>query len=470
MTKDDAVAKILIIDDDQELCNVLSAQIASLGHEANATYTLQEGYSISLSEKYDVIFLDVRLPDGNGLDILPAIRRTKCAPEVIIMTGTGDSDGAEIAIKNGAWDYIQKPYSLKQMTLPLIRALDYREARSSAKATVNLNIEGIIGESQPIQNCLDIMAQTASSDANVLLTGETGTGKEVFALNMHGNSKRSQNEFVVVDCGAMTETLVESVLFGHEKGAFTGAERRRIGLLKAADGGTLFLDEVGELSHTIQRSLLRAIQEHRFRPVGGDREIESNFRLISATNRNLDELVKKGLFREDLLHRLRSISIHLPPLRERNGDIQKLAAYFIDRFCKQNDIKTKTISIDFLDVLKSYAWPGNVRELQHVIERTIFSARDIPVLYPEHLPTEIRAKIAKTAFSRRKNDIQEEYTSNVDNTFLTLKEYEKRFHEKYLVELVKRAKGNYTEACRLSGVSKSKLYQLLKNYNKTLKS
>lgn len=464
------MAKILIIDDDKELCNVLSAQVDSLGHEVNVSYTLQEGYSLSLSERYDIVFLDVRLPDGNGLDILPAIRNMEYAPEVIIMTGTGDSDGAEMAIKNGAWDYIQKPYSLKQMTLPLIRALDYREARSSGKETISLNLAGIIGDSQPIRNCLDIMAQTASSDANVLLTGETGTGKEVFALNMHRNSKRAQKEFVVVDCGAMTETLVESVLFGHEKGAFTGADRRRIGLLKTADTGTLFLDEVGELPLTIQRSLLRAIQERRFRPVGGDKEIESNFRLIAATNRNLDEMVKKGLFREDLLHRLRSISIHLPPLRERNGDVQKMAKYFIDRVCKKNEMETKQISLDFLEVLKSYSWPGNVRELQHTIERTIFSAREIPVLYPEHLPVDIRAKIVKTTFSRQSNEIQKESVANDNNVFMTLKEYEKQFHERYLTELISRAKGNYTEACRLSGISKSKLYQLLRNYKKTLKS
>ena len=463
------MAKVLIIDDDKELCTVLYTQVTSMGHEAVTSQTLQEGYALTLREPFDIVFLDVRLPDGNGLDILPAIHNKDNAPEVIIMTGTGESDGAELAIKNGAWDYIQKPYSLKQMMLPLMRALEYRNACLSSRETAAPNLEGIVGGSRAIRNCIDILSRTAASDANVLITGETGTGKEVFALAMHKNSKRAKAEFVVVDCGAMTETLVESALFGHEKGAFTGADRPRTGLLKTAHGGTLFLDEVGELSLTIQRSLLRALQEHRFRPVGGDKEIESNFRLIAATNRDLDEMVEKGRFREDLLHRLRSISIHLPPLRERDGDLQELSAYFVDRICRQNDIPKKKLSPDFLNILKSYAWPGNVRELQHVIERTVISSREIPILYPEHLPREIRAKIAKTAFNRQEAPSASQ-TKATGKAYLTLKDYEDQCREKYLTDLIRNAGGDYAIACRLAGISKSKLYQLLKLHHKTLKS
>jgi len=463
------MAKVLIIDDDPELCAILSDQISSLDHETRVSYSLQEGYALAVREPFDIVFLDVRLPDGNGLDILPAIRNQENAPEVIIMTGTGESDGAEMAIKNGAWDYIQKPYSLKQMTLPLIRALEYREARLSSGGSASLNLDSIIGRSRPIKDCIDVLAQTAGSDANVLITGETGTGKEVFAVAMHKNSKRAQNQFVVVDCGAMTETLVESVLFGHEKGAFTGADRQRTGLLKMAHGGTLFLDEVGELPLTIQRSLLRAIQERRFRPVGGDREIQSDFRLIAATNRNLDDLIKTGQFREDLLHRLRTISIHLPPLRERDGDLPDLLAHFVRGICRHNDIGEKGISPDFLAVLKSYDWPGNVRELQHTVERTIIAARDVPVLYPEHLPVEMRARIAKASFAGKKNAASPDKTDDA-TPFLAMEEYEKQSRDKYLDELVFRARGSYTEACRLAGISKSKLYQLLKTHHKVLKS
>jgi len=460
------MAKILIIDDDQDLCAILFEQVNFLGHQTSVSYTLREGYELSLRESFDVILLDVRLPDGNGLDILPAMRNKENPPEVIIMTGTGDADGAEMAINSGAWDYIQKPYSLKQMTLPLIRALDYREARASAESTMVLDLCGIVGKSRPIKRCIDVLAQTAKSGANVLLTGETGTGKEVFAFAIHKNSKRAQGEFVVVDCGALTETLVESTLFGHEKGAFTGADRKRVGLLKTADGGTLFLDEVGELSLTIQRSLLRAIQEHRFRPAGGDREIESNFRLIAATNRDLDGLVQKGQFREDLLHRLRGISLHLPPLRERDGDLRELVTYFVGRICDRNEIGAKGISPDFLRILEGHTWPGNVRELQHVLERSVLCALDIPVLYPEHLPTEIRAGIAKAAFSHR----TEMFEQASDSAFPTLHVLEQQMQEKYLEELIGRAKGDYREACRLAGISKTRLYKLLKTYRKTLKS
>jgi two-component system, NtrC family, response regulator len=462
------MAKILIIDDDKELCTILSVQIGSLGHETRVAHMLRDGYDLSRREAFDIVFLDVRLPDGNGLDILTGIRDRENAPEVIIMTGTGDSDGAEMAINNGAWDYIQKPYSLKQMTLPLIRALDYREARSSSRRSTVLNLEGIIGSSRQIQKSIHVLAQTADSDANVLITGETGTGKEVFALAVHRNSKRANGEFVVVDCGAMTETLVESLLFGHEKGAFTGAERKRTGLLKTADGGTLFLDEVGELPLSIQRSLLRALQERRFRPVGGDREIESHFRLVAATNRELDDMVQEGRFREDLLHRLRSVTLHLPPLRERDGDLRELATYFVGRICERNEIGPKGISADFMEVLRAYSWPGNVRELQHVLERTVIQSKEVPVLYPEHLPVEMRAKIVSRMFHRQEAASPQNPTAP-EEPFPTMIEYEKQSRGQYLTELIDHARGDYRTACRLSGISKSKLYQLLKTYGKTLK-
>ena len=288
-------------------------------------------------------------------------------------------------------------------------------------------------------------------------------------MAIHKNSKRAAREFVVVDCGALPETLVESILFGHEKGAYTGADRKRDGLLKTADGGTLFLDEVGELPLGIQRSLLRTLQERRFRPIGGDKEVGSDFRLIAATNRDLDELVKQGLFREDLLHRLRNISIHLPPLREREGDLQKLVMYFVGRICSRIAEETKGVSPEFLDILQSYSWPGNIRELQHVLERTIINAMDSPVLYPGHLPTEIRAEIAKTVFGRQEQDVRSA-TEAPDKPFPTLKAYEDELREQYVEELIRCSKGNYLEACRLSGMSKSKLYQLLKACRKTLKS
>ena len=423
------MANVLIIDDDMNLCRILSEEITFLGHEAQTSCSLQEGYELAVSGDFDVLFLDVRLPDGNGLDLLPAIRKPENAPEVIIMTGTGDADGAEMAIKNGAWDYIQKPSSLGQMTLPLLRALEFRDARMASRTTLVLKADSIIGKSPQMRACRDLLAQSACSDANVLITGETGTGKEVFALAVHRNSRRANHEFVVVDCGAMTETLVESALFGHERGAFTGADKQRVGLLKHADGGTLFLDEVGELPLGIQRSLLRALQERRFRPIGSDREIQSNFRLIAATNRDLDEMVKNGHFREDLLHRLRSLSIQLPPLRERDGDVRELTTHFMAGLCDRYGMKTKGVSPDFLDALSIYAWPGNVRELQHILEQVIAKSRDVQVLYPEHLPAEIRIGAARAAFSRPDSDVEESESLTVEGSLPTFRDFRRQSEE-----------------------------------------
>ena len=293
---------ILIVDDDQDVSDMLNEMVTRMGHHSESSSTLKEARQNLLSHDYDVIFLDVRLPDGNGLDILPLIKEMRSMPEVIIVTGHGDSDSAELAMKSGVWDFIQKPGSLSSMRLVLTRALQYREKKGLAtKAPVLLKLDNLVGNSSRLRTCFDLVAQAAQSDINVLVTGETGTGKELFARAIHDNSQRSGKPLVVVDCAAMPENLVESMLFGHEKGAFTGADRTRVGLIKQADKGTLFLDEIGELPSLIQKSFLRVLQEHRFRPIGSSKEEQSDFRLIAATNRKLDKMVANGRFRTDLL-------------------------------------------------------------------------------------------------------------------------------------------------------------------------
>ena len=315
------MGNILIIDDDQMICETLADAVKGLGHEVSFALTLEDGLRQARKREYDVVFLDVRMPDGNGLQALPKLRETPSMPEIIIITGYGDVRGPELAIRNGAWDYIQKPSSKKEMLLPLIRALQYRQEKKAKKAPMALNMSGIVGSNPLMLTCYDLLAQTAQSDVNVLLTGETGTGKELFARAIHQNSSRSAHNFVVVDCTVLPETLVESMLFGHEKGDFTGADKQQEGLIKQADKGTLFLDEVGELPRVVQKSFLRVLHERRFRPLGSKREIASDFRLLAATNRNLDQMVRQEQFRQDLLYRLRSLTIDLPPLRERKGDI-----------------------------------------------------------------------------------------------------------------------------------------------------
>ena len=315
-----------------------------------------------------------------------------------MITGLGDPDEAELAIKSGAWDYLEKPASFDAIKLPLLRALEYRAERKSGNPSIVLKRNGIIGDSQKITSCLELLAQAAGSDANVLITGETGTGKELFAKVVHSNSPRAKRNFVVVDCTALPETLVESVLFGHARGAFTGAETSEEGLIKQADGGTLFLDEIGELPLLIQKRFLRVIQEHRFRPVGGRQEIASDFRLVAATNRNLEDMVREGRFREDLLFRLRTIVIESPPLREIPEDIKKLTVYYMNDLCERFGIVAKGASPEFWEIVTEYPWPGNVRELIQALEKALISAKDEPMLFPKHLPTYIRIQVARSSF------------------------------------------------------------------------
>jgi len=395
------MAKILIIDDDKMICDALGSVVKRMGYGVHYTLTLKEGLKEVSSGKYDVVFLDVRLPDGNGLTELSRIRGVPSSPEVIIITGEGDPDGAELAIKSGAWDYIEKPPSIESMTLPLIRALQYREEKRSRKPSVALNRVGIIGNSPQMRRCLDLLAQAANTDASALITGETGTGKERLASAIHSNSSRKDKNFVVVDCAALPETLVESTLFGHEKGSFTGAHKTHDGLVKQADGGTLFLDEVGELPMSVQRTFLRVLEEHRFRPVGSKREMESDFRLVAATNQDLDQMVLTGKFRQDLLFRLRSVTIALPPLRERMGDIKELAIYYMTKFCDRYGIGTKGFSPEFTEILNSYSWPGNVRELANTMENLLTTTDDDPVLFSKHLPTRIRVEVTRASVSKK---------------------------------------------------------------------
>ena len=459
------MARVLIIDDDELICEMLSFMVEDMGHSASSATTLKTGFEKASSENFDVIFLDIKMPDGSGLHLLPRIRELPLHPEVIIITGSGDADGAELAIKNGAWDYIQKSSSTKEMLLPFVRALQYREEKNARKPPTALKLNGVIGKSPSMNVCLDLLAQAAQSEVNVLLTGETGTGKEVFARAIHENSMRAENNFVVVDCTALPATLVESVLFGHEKGAFTGADRAQVGLVRQAHAGTLFLDEIGELPLAVQKAFLRVLQEHRFRPVGAKREIESNFRLIAATNRNLEKMVQDGMFRSDLLFRVRTDAIELPPLSARKGDIKELAMYHMARVCERYQIGTKGFSPEFFDALMAYEWPGNVRELVNAMERAISDAYHEPTLFPKHLPLDLRVKLARSSVKKEAIPTAEGVVP-----LGSLAECRHAAEGRYLRDLMFQTKGKIKEACRISGLSRSRLYVLLKEHNLSIGS
>jgi two-component system, NtrC family, response regulator len=464
------MANILIVDDDPLVTDSLRQVIERMGHTASAAASLAEALQMVPEGGYDIVFCDVRMPDGAGLDILPKIRGASPAPEVIIITGYGDPDGAELAIRKGAWDYVEKPLSVRDVMLSVERALQFREKRQPAPNTVALKAEGIVGEGPKISACLDSLARAASSDANVLITGETGTGKELFAWAIHRNSARAARSFVVVDCAALPETLVESTLFGHLRGAFTGADKPREGLVKQADGGTLFLDEIGELSISVQKAFLRVLQERRFRPVGGGQEVSSDFRLIAATNRDLEAMIASGRFREDLLFRIRTLVLELPPLRDLKENIRDLVLHYVVKLCEQSGVPMKSFSPEFLAALTAYGWPGNVRELIQALEKAIVSAGGDPVLFPNHLPEHIRIRLAREAVLQKRlpQPSAEEASPNGTAGSMSLKDFREaelaRAERDYLRSLMRKTGGAVAEACRVSGLSRSRLYTLLKKY------
>lgn len=465
--------RVLIVDDDKMMNDALSRAIRRTGHDVTCKCNLKEGLQEVYANPYDVVYLDVRMPDGDGLENLPKFKNAPSKPEIIIITGYANSRGAELAIKSGAWDYVKKPSSIKEMTLPLLRVLQYRQNKMETKHPVALNLDGIVCSSPIMKECLDVVAHAANCDANVLINGETGTGKELFAWAIHNNSPRRDKNFVVVDCTVLPETLVESLLFGHEKGAFTGANTAKEGLIKQADGGTVFLDEVGELPLSVQKRFLRVLQERHFRPVGSKREVHSDFRLIAATNRDLEQMVANKMFRKDLIYRLRSLYVHLPPLIERKEDIKELLTYYMARLCENNHIATKGFSPEFLETLLAYEWPGNVRELINTLESVIAESLDAPILFPYHLPVHIRIKATQASLGDSKVQPAQTYTPVVpesnSNTLPPLKDYREAglaaLEKEYLEKLMVSTKGRIKDAGMISGLSRSRLYGLMKKYN-----
>lgn len=458
------MAAILLVDDEKFFSKMMVQAIASLnnGYKVTPAYSLKEAFEELEHEDFDCVLLDVRLPDGNGLEVIPHIKETQNDPEVIIITGEGDPDGAELAIKSGAWDYIEKPSSLSKMLLPLTRALEYRKERKKFRTPLSINRNSIIGKSFQIKVCIDLITEAVRDDGNVLITGETGTGKEIFAQTLHKNSSRAMKNFVVVDCAALPETLVESSLFGHKRGAFTGADRDQEGLIRQADRGTLFLDEVGEMPMTIQKSFLRVLQEKRFRPLGSSREMVSDFRVIAATNRNLEEMAQKGTFRDDLLFRLRSHFINLPPLREREGDIQELMLHFIVAACKRLQIPIKGYAPEFLDALEKYPWPGNVRELRNTIEKAVNAAHFEPTLYPTHLPMELRIWLAKKSLHHY--SFPDESDVGLDDWKTHKEKALSGIEKEYFQKLYHNSDGNVGRIAETAGLTRARIYGLIKKH------
>lgn len=473
------MATILIVDDDQMICDSLVRIFADMGHEVSYSLTLKDGLNKAGAKDFDVVFLDVRLPDGDGIKYLPVFQAGPGLPEAVIITGFADPDSAELAIKSNAWDYIKKPASIDSVTLTLTRAIQYREEKKAARSAFKLDSlkrEGIVGNSFEIKTCLDLLARAAATHANILISGETGTGKELFARAVHANSTRADKNFVAVDCASLPKTLTESLLFGHIKGSFTGADKNEEGLILSSDRGTLFLDEIGELPLSVQKTFLRVLQERRFRPVGGVQEISSDFRLVSATNRNLDAMANSGEFRNELLFRVRSVTIHLPPLREHTADIPDLAVKYMSKLCESHHTAIKAFSPDFFEVLASYPWPGNIRELYNALDWAMVSAMTEPTLFPKHLPPRIRIQNARSAIFPQNDFCLSEAGLKPASSSKKLpgwKIFRKNLiaegEKQYLQDLILETRGNIKKASEISGLSQPRVYELLRKYKIAIK-
>ena len=473
---------ILIIDDDIEFCQTMESLISRMDLSCLSAHTLEQGLALLAETDIDLVLLDVRLPDGNGLDALPRIRENSLSnPEIIMVTGLGDPDGAELAIQGGVWDYMVKPSPVKQTRLSLSRALKYRKEKQRQKAPQPLALTQIIGKAPAMQNCFSLLASAAASAAPVLLNGETGTGKELFAKTIHENSPRAQESFIVVDCASLTETLLESTLFGHKKGAFSGADTDRTGLVTLAHKGTLFLDEVGDMPLSTQKAFLRVLQEKKYRPLGRTKEVFSDFRLIAATHRNLEEMVQEGKFRQDLLFRICSVRLSIPPLRQRKEDIKALVRFYVERLCKEYQIPNKGFEKELFTALEAHDWPGNVRELFNVLENTVVVSGSEKKLYSMHLPQEIRVIAARAALgpSPSESGSAPEGTTSGDSPspaslenreLPPLKAFKTEMESAYLAELIRRTQGNLAEVLKTSGLSRSHFYGLLKKHGLSMPS
>ena len=367
--------KILVAEDERNLREGIAEAFRDAGHEVVEAADGEQALEEVRAQLFDLVITDYRMPGMDGLELVRRIRMVNDQVAVIMITAYGTVEGAVEAMRLGAYDYIQKPFQLEELELKAERALEHRRLLTrlllADRRELVHSFDNIVGESPAMRRIFDIVRKVAPSNATVLILGETGTGKELIAEAIHRNSARKEGPFVKVNCAALPENLLESELFGHERGAFTGADRQRIGRFELANEGTLFLDEIGTMSLAIQAKVLRVLQEREFERLGGTRTIRSDVRLIAATNRDLEEAIEAGEFREDLYYRLNVVTIRMPPLRERKEDIIPLATTFLERFARDMKKPLRGFSPGALRVLTRYNWPGNIRELENTIERAV---------------------------------------------------------------------------------------------------
>nr|HID59634.1 sigma-54-dependent Fis family transcriptional regulator [Desulfobacterales bacterium] len=445
------INRVLVVDDEPVVRNGIDRILRNRGISSVLAANGSEALSLLAHSRFDLVLLDIRMEDMDGIQVLKEIRVKHPDTRVIMITGYPTIDTAVQCIKLGALDYLVKPFRIDDLEVAInkIKPTD----TVSKKSIVNkfgLKIESskhlIVGQSPPMKEIFDKILRVAPTDSTVLITGESGTGKELVARAIHVNSNRSHKEFVAVDCSSLVETLLESELFGHVKGSFTGAIHTKHGLFELANHGTFFFDEISNLSLTTQAKLLRVIQEREFMKVGDQKKIKLDIRIISASNKDLHDSIKAGTFREDLYYRLSVVPIHLPPLRERKEDIPLLIDHFLNQFSQKIKKPIPEVSPEAIEILKEYAWPGNVRELKHIIER-ILVLEDTDVIRASNLPAYI---------SQRQGEFQ-----IFSEELLSLEELEK----KYIRFVLQRTRGKKTLAAKILGINRKTLGLKIKRYN-----
>jgi len=441
-----ASGSVLLVDDDSAFRHVMSSELMRLGYDVSSAASGEEALRKSAVSDPEVVLLDMRLPAMNGLEVLKQLRESNPGTEVIMLTGHGSIDTAIDAIRIGAFDYVSKPCPLDELNMRIQRALERRALRSRTtileRGLTPPDLGGsFIGESAEFKQLVHLIDRVAPSGSSVLITGETGVGKERVAKLIHSRSPRAAKPFVVVECAALQETLLQSELFGHNRGAFTGAERAKPGLFEVANGGTIFLDEIGEVSPATQTKLLRVLDTSTFRHVGGTTEVHVDVRVLSATNRDLTAMVRQGLFREDLFYRMSTIRIEIPPLRSRGTDMELLAKHFVSLFNERFG-SSKRIGPEALKMLRHHSWPGNVRELLHVIEAAMVVCEG-DLLMPEHLPS---------------RTFHQPQASN--GKISTLEEMERT----HIQRALEQCGGHRRNAAKMLGISERNLYRKLGEY------
>ncbi len=450
---------ILVIDDDEAVLQSCETILEDAGHEVQLASTPQVGLEMLRQQSFDLALIDYKLPGMTGLEVLE--RAAKLAPDLvmIVFTGYGTFESAVEAVKKGAFNYITKPFTASQLIGEVTKGLEHRRRLGGGASDVQTlqqccALHQIVGHSESLRKVLATVAKLAPCDTNVLVTGPSGTGKELIARALHANSPRRDRPFVPVDCAALPANLLESELFGHEKGAFTGASQAKRGLLEAANGGTVFFDEIGEMTTELQAKLLRVLQERAFRRLGGERLLTVDVRVIACTNRDLEAEARQDRFRQDLLYRLNVVSISLPPLRERAGDVAILTQHFVQTFAPAADKGRVQVSPDALQALEQYDWPGNVRELRNVIERAvvlcednIIRLRDLPELLREQGAPISQPGPGYKAIREQWVDLQ---------------------GKQYLTALLRRHKGNISAAAREAQISRKSFYELMRRFEISL--